>query len=418
MNIYTMLLRRTKTQRLKRIEPDSCSRGEAKTSSIQRPDARAVSSQRKKRRDRQSRIFSTRASSAPVANSLEGIVGLDLGSPRADPHSFSSTLDENLVAMSASPTCIQQSAAHSASVSDTCAEDTPKQKRRRWRSIAGFLGIKHPSGSVSALRESEQPNSHDFPKKPTPSNMKISNCTSRYENQTAHHSYRCPPDRPLPTPPKQLLPIASDNLQRKISWRKNTSRKSLKVVESELKKKLRTDPCVLVITPEVEEQKLEDTIGKEGKFEQEGKNKRSLNLEENFDKKLTAQEQKQEKRNTLEEQGVMTKADVEVPDSEEKMNPEEPELPYSEPASSPYAALVPSTTQNPLSGPLEDRGASPLDFTKDFLLRVEIPCIELERYSVMFSNLLQQVKPPSLLSRRQGHLTEIKLVTENTIKVS
>ena len=414
-----MLLRRTKTQRLKQTELDSCNRGEAKTSYARRPEARTVGSQRKKRRDRQSRIFSTRTSSAPVASSPEGMIGLALGSPCVDPQSPSPTQDENLDALNASSTCIQQSAAHSASISATCAADVPKQKGKGWRSIAGFLGIKHISTSVLASHDSELPNPRYFPRKSASSIMKKSDRTSQDENQTLHHSYSCPPERLLPTPPKQLLPIASDNLPRKISWRRNASKKTLKTDESELEMNPRTDPCELEISPEVEEQKLEKAVGKEESFDKsfrrEGKNQRSFKSEENFEKKLTIEEQKQEKRKTVEEQGFVKKASVEVPGSEEKMKLEESEL---ESANSLSMAPVPLTTQNPLPGPNKGGGASPLEFKEDFLLQVEIPCIELERYSVMFSTLLQQVKSPSLLSRGQGHLTEIKLVTENTIQVS
>lgn len=41
------------------------------------------------------------------------------------------------------------------------------------------------------------------------------------------------------------------------------------------------------------------------------------------------------------------------------------------------------------------------------LLRVEIPNVEMERYSVMFSNLLEPPTTSSLLARRQAHLDEL-----------
>lgn len=41
------------------------------------------------------------------------------------------------------------------------------------------------------------------------------------------------------------------------------------------------------------------------------------------------------------------------------------------------------------------------------LLQVEIPNVEMERYSVMFSNLLQPPTTSSLLARRQAHLEEL-----------
>ena len=56
------------------------------------------------------------------------------------------------------------------------------------------------------------------------------------------------------------------------------------------------------------------------------------------------------------------------------------------------------------------------------LLQVEIPCVELERYSVMFGDVLKppgwQSKPqPSLLARRQAHLEELNTVADSSCEV-
>lgn len=51
------------------------------------------------------------------------------------------------------------------------------------------------------------------------------------------------------------------------------------------------------------------------------------------------------------------------------------------------------------------------------LLHVEIPHIEMERYSIMFSNQLQAAEQPSLLNRRQGPLAKIKLATKTRTQV-
>lgn len=56
------------------------------------------------------------------------------------------------------------------------------------------------------------------------------------------------------------------------------------------------------------------------------------------------------------------------------------------------------------------------------LLQVEIPCVELERYSVMFGDVLKpqvrQSKPqPSLLARRQAHLEELHTVVDSDSQV-
>ena len=56
------------------------------------------------------------------------------------------------------------------------------------------------------------------------------------------------------------------------------------------------------------------------------------------------------------------------------------------------------------------------------LLQVEIPCVEMERYSVMFGDVLEpQVRQsktqPSLLARRQGHLEELHTVADSDSEV-
>ena len=56
------------------------------------------------------------------------------------------------------------------------------------------------------------------------------------------------------------------------------------------------------------------------------------------------------------------------------------------------------------------------------LLQVEIPCVELERYSVMFGDVLepkvrQSRTQPSLLARRQAHLEELHTVTDSNYEV-
>ena len=56
------------------------------------------------------------------------------------------------------------------------------------------------------------------------------------------------------------------------------------------------------------------------------------------------------------------------------------------------------------------------------LLQVEIPCVELERYSVMFGDVLKpmgwQSKPqPPLLARRQAHLEELNIVADTNREV-
>ena len=54
----------------------------------------------------------------------------------------------------------------------------------------------------------------------------------------------------------------------------------------------------------------------------------------------------------------------------------------------------------------------------DSLLQVEIPSIQLERYSVMFENVLKGPPPSSLLARRHGRLEDLKAIHENDEQVS
>lgn len=81
--------------------------------------------------------------------------------------------------------------------------------------------------------------------------------------------------------------------------------------------------------------------------------------------------------------------------------------------------LSPVKSQD-LQNPLEDgmiQNDAPLSSTSGgSLLQVEIPTIQMERYSIMFSSLLQPIQPPSLLRRRQGPGAELKL--ENRRRVS
>ena len=55
-------------------------------------------------------------------------------------------------------------------------------------------------------------------------------------------------------------------------------------------------------------------------------------------------------------------------------------------------------------------------FDRGPLLQVEIPNIELERYSVMFGNVFRAPTPPSLLVRRQANLAELKTKAEGDLQ--
>lgn len=52
-------------------------------------------------------------------------------------------------------------------------------------------------------------------------------------------------------------------------------------------------------------------------------------------------------------------------------------------------------------------GIATLQFNGSSLLQVEIPSVQLERYSVMFENLLRAPPSSPLLARRHGHLEEL-----------
>lgn len=66
---------------------------------------------------------------------------------------------------------------------------------------------------------------------------------------------------------------------------------------------------------------------------------------------------------------------------------------------------------------ITNRNASLPNAKNETLLQVEIPNFKMERYSVMFSNLLPHNQSLSLLARRQGRLAEIKLVPDERSKV-
>jgi hypothetical protein len=92
-----------------------------------------------------------------------------------------------------------------------------------------------------------------------------------------------------------------------------------------------------------------------------------------------------------------------------------PELDKSE--SWPLSPLSPPITQLHTSNGNTKPNSACSKLGKVSLLRVEIPHIEMERYSVMFSNQLRVDEQPSLLTRRQGPLAKIKLATEIRTKV-
>lgn len=63
-------------------------------------------------------------------------------------------------------------------------------------------------------------------------------------------------------------------------------------------------------------------------------------------------------------------------------------------------------------------GIAALQFNGGSLLQVEIPSVQLERYSVMFENLLQAPPSSSLLARRHGHLEELGSIDQLETKVN
>lgn len=95
--------------------------------------------------------------------------------------------------------------------------------------------------------------------------------------------------------------------------------------------------------------------------------------------------------------------------------------------SSPDLATPPSWPLSPLSPHVEEpqiirnssmkQNVSYSNRDGVSLLRVEIPHIEMERYSVMFANLLQAAEQPSLVTRRQDPLARIKLATQTRTQV-
>ena len=85
----------------------------------------------------------------------------------------------------------------------------------------------------------------------------------------------------------------------------------------------------------------------------------------------------------------------------------------------PLTSSLPSVEQAPTTNSIPQQKVPSSNFGGISLLRVDIPHIEMERYSVMFSHLLQTAEQPSLLARRQVNspLARIRLATETRTKV-
>lgn len=71
--------------------------------------------------------------------------------------------------------------------------------------------------------------------------------------------------------------------------------------------------------------------------------------------------------------------------------------------------------------PPKDTGVNPdfatLQLNEGSLLQVEIPSVQLERYSVMFENVLKRPSSSSLLARRHEHFKDLKSREENEQQV-
>lgn len=85
--------------------------------------------------------------------------------------------------------------------------------------------------------------------------------------------------------------------------------------------------------------------------------------------------------------------------------PTRPKLPRSQ--TCPMAEHRAKCPVPPLKDVETKPGIATLQFNGGSLLQVEIPSVQLERYSVMFENLLQAPPSSSLLARRHGHLEEL-----------
>lgn len=83
----------------------------------------------------------------------------------------------------------------------------------------------------------------------------------------------------------------------------------------------------------------------------------------------------------------------------------------------PLSPLAPHTELSETQNSTMKQGVPRSNLAEASLLHIEIPHIEMERYSVMFSNLLPAAEQPSLLNRRQGPLAKIKLATKTRTQV-
>ena len=83
----------------------------------------------------------------------------------------------------------------------------------------------------------------------------------------------------------------------------------------------------------------------------------------------------------------------------------------------PLSPLAPHIEPSEAQKSTMKQGVPRSNLAEASLLHIEIPHIEMERYSVMFSNMLPAAEQPSLLNRRQGPLAKIKLATKTRTQV-
>lgn len=272
--------------------------------------------------------------SSPInTGSPDSFIGIALGNPEVDPQFINEPEARQGHTSNAASSSSSSATVHLGLAGDEYRAGTATQKGGKWASFAGRFGIKHtvmnpPSSFQGGQTSSASPRPHH-------SNWQEASVSApQHELSGTLYQHRYPQDSATPAPyprameqqPRIGLSKKPSLIIRKMSWRRNLSRKS--------------SHAYIKSNPDLE-------------------NSHSW----------------------------------------------------------PLSPLSPHIEQTHIRNSIMKQSVSCSNLGEVSLLHVEIPHIEMERYSVMFSNLLQAAEQPSLLTRRQGPLARIKLATKARTQV-
>lgn len=269
------------------------------------------------------------ASSPIDAGSPESFIGIALGNPEVDPQNIKKSEARQGYISNGASSLNSSATLHSGLAADDYVAGTATSEQGRWASFTGRFDIKN----AAMIPPSSYPGGQTSPASPRPHHSKlqeapVSDCQHSLPgpfHQCRHRQDSAPYPRAMKQMPRIGLSKKPSLIKRKLSWRRNPSRKS--------------------------HAQVEPNRGSE----------------------------------------------------------------YCH--SRPFSPLAPHIEQPEKTKNTMKQSDSHLNRAEVSLLHVEIPHIEMERYSVMFSNLLQAAEQPSLLNRRQGPLARIKLATKTRTQV-